>query len=59
MSGVCGRWSSDSKERPAAPFAQRLAPRASSCGFPWIQVTRPFSTVTSIGQRTAHMPHML
>ena len=59
ISGVCGRWSSNSKARPAAPLAQRLAPIALSCVLPCSQVTRPFSTVTSIGQRTEHMPHML
>lgn len=35
------------------------SPLAASCGLPCTQVTRPSSTVTSIGQRTARMPHML
>ena len=48
-----------SNARPAEPLAHRLAPMALSCGLPCSQTTRPFSTVTSIGQRTAHMPHML
>ena len=60
ISGVCGRWSSSySNARPAEPLAHRLAPMALSCGLPCSQATRPFSTVTSMGQRTAHMPHML
>ena len=60
ISGVCGRWSSSySNASPAEPLAQRLEPMALSCGLPCSQTARPSSTVTSIGQRTAHMPHML
>ena len=60
ISGDCGRWSSAySNARPAEPFAQSLVPMARSWWLPCSQTARPSSTVTSIGQRTAHMPHRL
>ena len=57
--GCCGRSESYSKARPAEPFAHRLPWMPGACGFPSIHVTFPSSTSTRIGQRTAHMPHML